>query len=50
MRRREGDSPVLYIMCGLPFAGKSTVAKRLAITEGADIIELDALNTECESA
>lgn len=33
-------------MCGLPFAGKSTAARSLAVSEDAEIVELDAINAE----
>jgi predicted kinase len=33
-------------MCGLPFSGKSIAARRLAAVQDADIVELDAINTE----
>jgi len=38
--------PRLYILCGLPFAGKSTLAKDLAQALGLVYIELDAINGE----
>jgi predicted kinase len=34
----------LYIMCGLPFAGKSTAARTLASLKNAAIVELDQIN------
>ena len=37
--------PTLYIMCGLPFAGKSTLAKRIANEVGCEIVEIDAIKT-----
>lgn len=36
----------LIIMCGLPFAGKSTLARALAAHLGAVHLETDAVNTE----
>ena len=36
----------LLIMCGLPFAGKSTLARALAKHLGAVDLETDAINTE----
>ena len=42
----EKPQPVLYILCGLPFSGKSTAARQLAEAKDADIVELDAVNTE----
>jgi predicted kinase len=39
-------APTLYAMCGLPFAGKSTVAAALATRIGASIVRLDAINSE----
>jgi predicted kinase len=40
------DQPTLYFLCGLPFAGKSTLARALAAHTGARHIALDAVNTE----
>ena len=34
-------SPILYIFCGLPFSGKSTVAKELATRLGTEYIGFD---------
>ena len=39
-------APTLYALCGLPFAGKSTVARELAEQVGAPIVRLDAINVE----
>lgn len=36
----------LYILCGLPFAGKSTLAGELAKTLSAAYVQLDAINGE----
>lgn len=36
----------LYFLCGLPFAGKSTLARALAAHAGARLISLDAVNEE----
>lgn len=36
----------VYILCGLPFAGKSTLARTLAQARGMDYVELDAINGE----
>ena len=42
----ENRGPVLLILCGLPFAGKTALAVELAQTlEGAAHIEIDAINT-----
>lgn len=38
--------PHLYILCGLPFAGKSTLARKLAQQLPCVHLETDALNTE----
>lgn len=38
--------PTLYILCGIPFAGKSTLGRILATRIGAELIEYDAINTE----
>lgn len=39
-------APMLHALCGLPFAGKSTVAAELASEVGAPIVRLDAINAE----
>ncbi len=39
-------SPRLLIMCGLPFSGKSTLARELAARLGFVHLELDAVNVE----
>ena len=39
-------TPTLYALCGLPFAGKSTIARELAEKVGAPIVRLDAINGE----
>jgi predicted kinase len=39
-------APTLYALCGLPFAGKSTIARELAEKVGAPIVRLDAINGE----
>ncbi len=36
----------LYILCGLPFAGKSSLARALAKAVSAAYVELDAINSE----
>jgi predicted kinase len=36
----------LYALCGLPFAGKSTLAAALAGATGAAVVPLDAINHE----
>ncbi|HEX6484328.1 MAG TPA: ATP-binding protein [Ktedonobacteraceae bacterium] len=36
----------LYILCGLPFAGKSTLARGLAKTHGLVYVAMDTINTE----
>lgn len=36
----------LYIFCGLPFSGKTTVAKELAVRFGLPRIDLDEINGE----
>jgi predicted kinase len=38
-------SAMLYILCGLPFAGKSTLARALAAQRGCAHIAIDAINT-----
>lgn len=35
--------PVLYILCGLPFSGKTTLAKKLIRRLGANLVSLDQL-------
>lgn len=45
--RRDDSEPCrLYIGCGLPFAGKSTLARALAAHERLSIIAIDAINDE----
>jgi predicted kinase len=48
LRRRPlpANPPSLYFLCGLPFAGKSTLARALAALTGARHVALDAINTE----
>jgi predicted kinase len=36
----------LYAMCGLPFAGKTSIARVLADRTGAALVRLDAINSE----
>src|SRR3954468_17372814 len=36
----------LYAFCGLPFAGKTTVAHRVARATGADLVSLDHIHAE----
>ncbi len=38
--------PQLYIMCGFPFAGKSTLSKRIAEVKGFTRIDLDEVKVE----
>ncbi|MBZ5588563.1 MAG: ATP-binding protein [Acidobacteriia bacterium] len=38
--------PVMCIMCGLAFAGKTTVARALAVRLGARTVSLDEINAE----
>jgi predicted kinase len=38
--------PLLILMCGLSFAGKTTIARALAIGRGWRYLSLDAINTE----
>ncbi len=38
--------PVLVAMCGIPFAGKSTLARRLAVHCGWPIVAVDAIVEE----
>ena len=40
------NRPTLTFFCGLPFAGKSTLARVLAARTGARLIALDAINGE----
>jgi predicted kinase len=35
----------LYIVCGIPFAGKSTLARELVRQRGCRALDIDALNT-----
>ncbi len=39
-------NPHLYILCGLPFAGKTTLAKALANRMGFKRVAIDDINTE----
>lgn len=42
-----GQVPVtLYVMCGLAFAGKTTLAAAISQVTGASIVSLDGLNRE----
>jgi predicted kinase len=36
----------MWILCGLSFSGKSTLARRLATEHGAEVVSLDAINEE----
>ena len=36
----------LYVMCGLSFSGKSTLAREVARATGAELVSLDDLNAE----
>jgi predicted kinase len=38
--------PILYAMCGLPFAGKSSAARALESRTKAALVQLDAINAE----
>lgn len=38
--------PTLYLLCGLPFSGKSTIARRLAAERGVALVSLDSINEE----
>ena len=38
--------PTLYIMCGLPFSGKTTLAKKIAEKTGAKLIAFDRIWAE----
>lgn len=40
------QQPTLIVMCGLPFAGKSTLARELAATAGAAHVEIDRINMD----
>ncbi len=40
------SQPCLYILCGLPFVGKSTLARELAGALEAIYVEMDAINGE----
>lgn len=40
------NEPHLYILCGLPFAGKSTLARELVRTRNFVLVEMDAINSE----
>jgi predicted kinase len=38
--------PVLYILCGLPFSGKSVLAAALSRRCGFELVSVDAIKTE----
>lgn len=38
--------PVVRLLCGLAFAGKTTLARRIAERTGTEILSLDAINAE----
>lgn len=40
------DEHCLYILCGLPFAGKTTLTRALERKLGFALVELDAINLE----
>lgn len=40
------DLPTLYILCGVPFAGKTTLAATLSSTLGCERIAIDDINDE----
>ncbi len=40
------SAPCLYVLCGLPFAGKSTLAVSLTRKLGIPCVELDSINSE----
>lgn len=40
------NTPLLVLMCGLSFAGKTTIARALAAHHGWRYLSLDAINTE----
>jgi predicted kinase len=44
--RAEVVIPTLYATCGLPFAGKSTIAAALAARLGIPVVRLDVINNE----
>lgn len=47
LSENEAPDPCrLYIMCGPPFAGKSTLARALAARLRLALISIDAINTE----
>lgn len=43
---RSTASPTLYLLCGLSFAGKSTLARALEERFGWALVSLDAINAE----
>ncbi len=44
--RSDGETPGLIVLCGLPFAGKSTLARDLASRLGMRHVEVDAIVRE----
>ncbi len=43
---RFTEKPTLYIMCGLPFAGKSRLAKELSENRGWKVVAVDEIKTK----
>jgi predicted kinase len=43
---RSAASPTLYLLCGLSFAGKTTLARTLVERFGWDLVSFDAINAE----
>jgi predicted kinase len=39
------SQPRLYVVFGIPFSGKSTLARELVCQRGCRVIDIDALNT-----
>ncbi len=38
--------PTLYILCGLPFSGKSMLAKEISLKTGFTVISYDDVDSE----
>jgi adenylylsulfate kinase-like enzyme len=45
-RRNGMKKPCLYLLCGLPFAGKTTLAKALVRSLGIHRVAIDDINNE----
>lgn len=44
--KKVNKTPTLYIMCGLPFSGKTILAKKLSLKKGFERVDLDEIKNE----